>query len=137
MAGLDIISGSMSQMTAQPSPVVRVIILVFLNYPFYLTVISPPTTGTCFFYHNDIIEEFPGETYQEWVAWYRQKKPDAIVAASRRISQMVKALQQAITLIDEKMIRTWVTDLVMTKTFAGMRFQESIPKRLSERPNKP
>lgn len=86
---------------------------------------------------SDLIQEFPGKTYEEWVAWYTQKKPDAIVAASRRISQMVKALKQAITLIDEKMIRTWVTDLVMTKTFAGMRFQESILKRLSEHQNKP
>ena len=32
---------------------------------------------------------------------------------------------------------TWVTDLAMTETFAGMRFQESILKRLSERQNKP
>jgi hypothetical protein len=35
-------------------------------------------------------------------------------------------------LIDEAMVRKWVEDLVIVKTFMGLRFQEAILKKLSE-----
>ena len=82
---------------------------------------------------SELIQEFPGKTYEEWVAWYLQKNPNAIRAVIKKIREIVEGFKRAITLIDEKMIEAWVTDLVITKTFTGMLFQQSILKRLSER----
>ncbi len=82
---------------------------------------------------SELVQEFPGKTYEEWVAWYSQKNPNAIRAVIKKIREMVEGFKRAITLIDEKMIEAWVTDLVITKTFTGMLFQQSILKRLSER----
>ncbi len=72
---------------------------------------------------SELVQEFPGKTYEEWVAWYSQKNPNAIRAVIKKIREMVEGFKRAITLIDEKMIEVWVTDLVITKTFTGMLFQ--------------
>ena len=83
---------------------------------------------------SELVQEFPGKTYEEWVAWYLQKNPNVhIRAVIKKIREIVEGFKRAITLIDEKMIEAWVTDLVITKTFTGMLFQQSILKRLSER----
>jgi hypothetical protein len=56
---------------------------------------------------------------------------------------MIEKLKAAMDLIDEDLIRRWVKDLVLTKTYAGLKFQDSILKRISEalgksyRPAKP
>lgn len=39
---------------------------------------------------------------------------------------MVKKLRTAIQSIDDKMIDTWLRDLVIVKTFLGLKFQEAI-----------
>jgi hypothetical protein len=39
----------------------------------------------------------------------------------------------AITVIDKPLVRKWVEDLVLTKTFTGFCFQESILKAIAER----
>ena len=44
---------------------------------------------------------------------------------------MVQLLKVAIESIDETLVRKWVTDLVINKTYSGLRFQESILKRLA------
>jgi hypothetical protein len=46
---------------------------------------------------------------------------------------MVKNLALAMPKIDKVMVRRWVEDLVLTKTFAGFCFQESILKAISEK----
>jgi hypothetical protein len=30
---------------------------------------------------SDLIQEFPGKSYKEWVDWYSQEKPNAVAAA--------------------------------------------------------
>ena len=42
---------------------------------------------------------------------------------------MVEELKKAINQIDEKMVKSWVEDLVIDKTFIGLKFQEGILKR--------
>ena len=44
---------------------------------------------------------------------------------------MVLNLQEAITLIDKQMVKEWVEDLVLSKTFIGLPFQESILKKVA------
>ena len=86
---------------------------------------------------SELIQEFPGQTYEEWLSWYNEMYPDSIEEASKRIKKMINSLRVAIELIDEKMIRKWVEDLVIDKTYIGMKFQESILKRIALRRNLP
>src|SRR6185369_16008120 len=72
---------------------------------------------------SDLIQEFPGKTYDEWVAWYLERHPDAIGKAVNLIWSMLGKLKAAIELIDQSLVHRWVTELVLKKTFVGLRFQ--------------
>jgi hypothetical protein len=82
---------------------------------------------------TELIQEFPGRLFPEWVEWYQQRKPEAVENATEKILNMLQNLRSAMALIDEDMVRKWVRDLVLTKTYTGLRFQESILKRISQR----
>ena len=45
---------------------------------------------------------------------------------------MVENLKEAINKIDRSMAKEWVKDLVIIKTFAGLRFQEALLKKGAE-----
>jgi uncharacterized protein YukE len=81
---------------------------------------------------SDLIQEFPGKTLEEWKQWYLEKHPEAIKEASNKIESMLKNLRNAINQIDRKMVERWVEDLVLVKTFIGLRFQEAILKKIAE-----
>ncbi|MBI5598556.1 MAG: MjaI family restriction endonuclease [Deltaproteobacteria bacterium] len=81
---------------------------------------------------SDLIQEFSGRTMDEWKRWYLQKHPDAIKDAKVKISEMVGNLKEAINKIDDKMVDEWVRDLVIVKTFLGLKFQEAILKKGAE-----
>jgi hypothetical protein len=80
---------------------------------------------------SDLIQEFPGNSYQEWVEWYKRKNPNAISDATDKIYEMIGNLKSAIQIIDKNLIQQWVDDLVITKTYVGFRFQESILKKIA------
>lgn len=80
---------------------------------------------------SDLIKEFKWNKYDDWSKWYQDKKPCAIDDAANKIFKMVLKLQEAISLIDEQMVKEWVGDLVLNKTFIGLRFQESILKKVA------
>jgi len=82
---------------------------------------------------SELIKEFPNRSYSEWVAWYRQQRPNSIDQATDRVYDMVKKIEQSISLINKDLVRKWVEDLVLTKTFIGFCFQESILKTVSQR----
>lgn len=79
---------------------------------------------------SDLIQEFDGRSYREWVEWYGRRMPDAVENATERIYEMMENLRRAIGLIDKDLVRRWVKDLVLTKTFIGFRCQESILKKI-------
>ena len=81
---------------------------------------------------SELIQHFTGKTLVEWEQWYLKQKPDAIRTATERILQMVKNLKNAIEKIDREMVEDWVKDLVIVKTFMGLRFQEAILKKAAE-----
>ena len=81
---------------------------------------------------STLIQEFPGKAYEEWVAWYKEQCPDAIDSATDRIVSMIENFKDASGEIDRNMVKTWVEDLVLGKTFTGLKFQEAILKRLAE-----
>ena len=72
-------------------------------------------------------------TIENWRRWYIKKYPDAFDKATDKIFAQVQNLRNAIPLIDREMVRRFVEDLVITKTFNGMYFQKAILASLAER----
>ncbi len=81
---------------------------------------------------SELIQHFTGRTLKEWEKWYTEQKPDAIKTATEKVLQMVENLKNAINKIDEEMVEDWVKDLVIIKTYMGLRFQEAILKKGAE-----
>jgi len=81
---------------------------------------------------SDLIQEFGGQTLAQWDKWYKAKQPNAIEDATNKIFAMVESLKEAIKEIDRSMVKKWVDDLVILKTFMGLRFQEAILKRIAD-----
>ncbi|MCK4614943.1 MAG: MjaI family restriction endonuclease [Thermoplasmata archaeon] len=75
---------------------------------------------------SELIQAFPGKTLDEWEKWYLERYPDATDAASDRIQDMLNQMKKAMGEIDRELIERWVKDLVIVKTFIGLRFQEAI-----------
>ncbi|MDD5748465.1 MAG: MjaI family restriction endonuclease [Actinomycetota bacterium] len=81
---------------------------------------------------SELIQEFEGKTLSEWEKWYLEKKPEAIKNATEKILQKLKELRNSLDRIDQATVEQWVRDLVIVKTFAGLRFQEAILKKGAE-----
>ncbi|MCX8198397.1 MAG: MjaI family restriction endonuclease [Candidatus Micrarchaeota archaeon] len=81
---------------------------------------------------SELIVKCPHKEYHKWKAWYLQQQPKAIDDATKKIFSMVEELKKAINQIDEKMVKKWVEDLVIGKTFIGLKFQEGIIKRIAK-----
>jgi hypothetical protein len=84
---------------------------------------------------SDLVQEFDGRTIKEWEAWYLGQYSDRIEIASDRIWVMVEKLKSAIQVIDRDMVNLWVRDLILVKTFVGLRFQEAILAEVAGRLN--
>jgi len=81
---------------------------------------------------SELIQEFTGQTIDEWENWYLQSHPDAIEKATDRIYSMVENLREVINEIDRQMVERWVYDLVVSKTFVGLKFQGAILARVAQ-----
>ncbi len=82
---------------------------------------------------SELIKEFTGRTLEEWEEWYLNRHPDSIDRAVKKILEMIDNFREVINQIDEEMIRQWVRDLVIVKTFIGLRFQEAVLKKIGEK----
>ena len=84
---------------------------------------------------SDLFPEYENETdeisIESWKEWYLSQYPDAIDEATTKIWKQIQNLKDAIVLIDEEMVRKWVEDLVITKTYNGLYFQQAILEKLS------
>ena len=81
---------------------------------------------------SELIQQFPGNQLKEWRSWYEKHHPEALTSATDRVYDMVLNLREAIQKIDRNMVEKWVDDLVVVKTFVGLRFQEVILKKVAE-----
>lgn len=81
---------------------------------------------------TDLIQECPGKSFAEWAAWYRERYPNAIDNATEKIILMIESFKDASVEIDRSMVKLWVEDLILGKTFTGLKFQAAILKKLSE-----
>lgn len=109
------------------------------NFPKYVTQIlnlanqnSQATRPKVVGQLSELIKEFPGKDIKKWEEWYIKKYPEAIKIATRKIKEMVENFKNVLNNIDEKMIENWVKDLVIIKTFIGLKFQEAILKKGAE-----
>ena len=75
---------------------------------------------------SELIKEFKGSSLSEWVEWYNSKQPDAIKNATDKIYSMFLEMKDAAGKSDRQMVENWVKDLVYTKTYVGLKFQEAI-----------
>jgi len=82
---------------------------------------------------SELIKEFTGRSLEEWEDWYLKRYPDSIDRATKKILEMINNFRDVISQIDENMIRQWVRDLVIVKTFIGLRFQEAVLKKIAEK----
>lgn len=71
-------------------------------------------------------------TLEYWKHFYLKHHPDAIETATDKIYAQVENLKDAINLIDRNMVRNWVEDLVVNKTFNVFYVQKAILASLAE-----
>lgn len=109
-----------------------------VNFPKYSTQIlnlanqnSQGTRPSVVGQMSDLIQEFKGNKLKEWQEWYLDKHPEAIPAATNKIFEMMNNLKEVMSQIDKKMVENWVRDLVIVKTFIGLKFQEAILKSVA------
>ncbi|MGM0452495.1 MAG: MjaI family restriction endonuclease [Thermodesulfobacteriota bacterium] len=86
---------------------------------------------------SELINDFDGDSYDQWVRWYLDRRPDAIDTATDRTYKMIEKMRRAMADIDRKMVRRWIEELVLTKTYVGLRFQKSILKKMAEEKDLP
>ena len=103
------------------------------NFPKYTTMIVNLVNGTAQATRpkvvgqmSDLIQEFDGKTLDEWIEWYSARMPNAIDAATKKISSLMSEIKKAVELIDDELIENWVKDLVYNKTFCGLKVQQAI-----------
>ena len=80
---------------------------------------------------SDLIQEFKGNKISEWRTFYTEKYPKAIKEAAKKVHDM------CVTMGMDKNITTslaemWIDDLIITKTFIGLKFQEAILSKISK-----
>lgn len=78
---------------------------------------------------TELIQQFSGKSLPEWEKWYLEEKPNAIAEATEKVWQKLKEIKNVMDKIDSSMVEMWIRDLVVVKTFVGLRFQEAILKK--------
>lgn len=90
---------------------------------------------------SDLFPQYQNETetvsITDWQDWYIEHYPNAIENATNKIYEQVENLKTAIQLIDREMVKRWVEDLVITKTFNGMYVQKAILAKLASKKRLP
>jgi hypothetical protein len=86
---------------------------------------------------SELIQQFNGAGLNEWRKWYLDGHPEAIDNATEKVWNMIGLLKESIPKIDKEMVKKWVEELVVVKTFAGLKFQNAILHKISEQQQLP
>lgn len=80
---------------------------------------------------SELIQEFKGNKISEWRIFYTEKYPNAIKEAAKKVYDMcmIMGMDKNIT---PELTELWVDDLIITKTFIGLKFQEAILSKVSK-----
>lgn len=113
------------------------------NYPKYATQIlnlanqnAQGTRAKIVGQMSDLIQQFEGTALEEWEKWYLEGRPNAIDNATDKVYSMVEAFKASIQHIDRETVRKWVEELVIVKTFSGLKFQAAILQKVAAFLNK-
>lgn len=77
----------------------------------------------------------PNPSIGGWEKWYLKSHPQAIDTAVSKVMGQIENLKKALPLVTKDMVKSWVTDLVIYKTFNGMYFQKAIIAFIAEKEN--
>lgn len=97
----------------------------------------PATVGQMSELFPQFMKSNSEKTVDGWAKWYKEHYPEAFDKATDKIYAQVRNLQAAITLIDRDMVKGWVEDLIISKTFNGLYIQKAILASLAEKKNLP
>ncbi len=81
---------------------------------------------------TELIQKSSGKTLEEWEKWYLEQHPSAIQDATTKIIEMLQNLKDVMDQIDRELVEKWVYDLVIVKTFIGLKFQAAILQKISQ-----
>ena len=85
---------------------------------------------------SELIKECPYRDFEGWKKWYMSEYPNAIEDATSKIMEMLRRFKDVIDKLDRDSVKKWVEDLVLVKTYIGLRVQEPIlayfSRKLSE-----
>ena len=85
---------------------------------------------------TELIDECPARDFDGWRDWYLDRYPRAIDEAVERVSSMLDRLRDAMDGIDCETVRRWVTELVIEKTYVGLRVERAILEEAAQVLNK-
>ena len=86
---------------------------------------------------SDLITEFSGKSFDDWVSWYLDRHPHSLDQATDLVFAMVTKFAAVIEQIDRQMVHDYLADLVLAKTYVGFKFQQGILTHLSKKYDKP
>lgn len=85
---------------------------------------------------SELIEEFRKDvskvTFSEWEKWYMEKFPDAIELATDKTLEMLNNFDNAMKEIDRELVKEWVRDLTVTKTYTGLLTEKIVIIKVAE-----
>ncbi|NOY69503.1 MAG: MjaI family restriction endonuclease [Deltaproteobacteria bacterium] len=84
---------------------------------------------------SELIQKFDGRTYRQWETWYTNRYPNAIDRASGQTWAMLEKMKKTMNSINKPMVRRWVSELILAKTYIGLKFQKSILKKIASMKN--
>jgi|WetSurMetagenome_2_1015567.scaffolds.fasta_scaffold09003_7 hypothetical protein len=61
-----------------------------------------------------------------WEKWYKNKYPDIIDKATDEAFAKLKEIKRSLRNVDREIVKKWVEDLIIRKTFNGLKLQEKI-----------
>jgi hypothetical protein len=80
---------------------------------------------------TELVAKSNSRSLNEWQEWYSINYPNSLHDATQRVWTMIKQLKDAIAKIDESMVKQWVEDLVIAKTYVGLKFHKAILKKVA------
>jgi len=89
---------------------------------------------------SDLIQEFKGNKISEWRTFYIEKYPKAIKEATKKVYDMfvkMSYISEEVLVanshpITPELVEMWVDDLIITKTFIGLKYQEGILAKIAK-----
>lgn len=79
-----------------------------------------------------LAQECPHKDYDKWREWYLKSHPEAINEATKLIIAKMPDVAKAFEGIDRRIVKEWVEDLVIDKSFWGLKIQEAILIKMEE-----